>query len=159
MLLGYNLLTNEIHQWLIENGWEEIGVGLDEDFYYEDIEEKIYVALTIAEKHDRLFEQVFNEIGLQHKCDNFILSFFHELGHYETLHLLTEEEEKLSEKIYNKPSYEDSDYLEYYYSPREIIATTWAKDFINENVDKVKDFWNRIQPIIFQLYDMNEVDV
>ena len=75
------------------------------------------------------FLALARENGLNEEVSNFVLSFFHELGHNETMDFVEEYEG-------------DKDALtmeEYFYLEEEYEATMWAIDFCNNNMELVKE--------------------
>jgi len=154
-------ITTYITKWLHKNGFEcnaEIGT----DFSFWSDTDTISCALVINDTHMNLFQKVADELGIEYTCDNFLLSFFHELGHFETLDEINERTYKASQrkkaKLETKEVYTEKDYMTYYHLPEEIIATQWAVDFINENPNKVAKFWNGLQPLILKFYEVNNVN-
>ncbi len=109
----------------IANEYEcEVVLG-DEFAYYYD-ESKIVVNPTDT---DTEFVKLARENGLNEEVSSFVISFFHELGHNETLDFV---EEYDGDK--NELSME-----EYFYLEEEYEATMWAIDFCNENMDIVRE--------------------
>ena len=109
----------------IANEFEcEVVIGNEFAYYYE--ESKIVVNLADT---DEEFLTLARENGLNEEVSNFVISFFHELGHNETIDFVEEYEE-------------DKDALtmeEYFYLEEEYEATMWAIDFCNNNMDIVKE--------------------
>ena len=109
----------------IANEFEcEVVIGNEFAYYYE--ESKIVVNLADT---DEEFLALARENGLNEEVSNFVISFFHELGHNETIDFVEEYEE-------------DKDTLtmeEYFYLEEEYEATMWAIDFCNNNMDIVKE--------------------
>ena len=99
-------------------------IGNEFAYYYE--ESKIVVNPTDT---DETFLALARENGLNEEVSSFVISFFHELGHNETLDYVDEYEgdkNALSMK-------------EYFYLEEEFEATDWAIDFCNNNMDIVKE--------------------
>lgn len=102
----------------------EVEIGNEFAYYYE--ESKIVVDPTDT---DETFLALARENGLNEEVSSFVISFFHELGHNETLDYVDEYEgdkNALSMK-------------EYFYLEEEFEATDWAIDFCNNNMDIVKE--------------------
>ena len=102
----------------------EVEIGNEFAYYYE--ESKIVVNPTDT---DETFLALARENGLNEEVSSFVISFFHELGHNETLDYVDEYEgdkNALSMK-------------EYFYLEEEFEATDWAIDFCNNNMDIVKE--------------------
>lgn len=102
-------------------------VVIDNEFAYYYSESKIVV--NPADTDERFLE-LARENGLNEEVSNFVISFFHELGHNETMDFI--EEEYKGDK--NALSME-----EYFYLEEEYEATMWAIDFCNNNMDIVKE--------------------
>lgn len=109
----------------IANEFEcEVEIGNEFAYYYE--ESKIVVNPTDT---DETFFSLARENGLNEEVSNFVISFFHELGHNETLDFVDEYE---GDK--NALTME-----EYFYLEEEFEATLWAIDFCNEHLDLVRE--------------------
>lgn len=115
----------------IANEFEcEVVIGDEFAYYYE--ESKIVVNPTDT---DEEFLTLARENGLNEEVSNFVISFFHELGHNETMDFIEEEYEG------------DKDALtmeEYFYLEEEYEATMWAIDFCNSNMDIVREIEKNI---------------
>lgn len=150
-------ITRYLNNWLKENDFECLAL-YDLDFSFDCINDVIYYSFVVTGHHDELFLKICQEykpeIG---NCDNFILSFFHELGHFETQHLFTEKEwedyDKLIDSLGNKKDFTDEDYLKYYKHPIEMEATMWACDYIVSNSDKVEKWWKDVKLLINEFYE------
>lgn len=108
----------------------EVVIGDEFAYYYE--ENKIVVNPTDT---DEEFVALARENGLNEEVSNFVISFFHELGHNETIDFIEEEYEG------------DKDALtmeEYFYLDEEYEATMWAIDFCNSNMDIVREIEKNI---------------
>lgn len=153
-------ITNIIQTFLDENSFDCM-VQESTEFWYDEVDEMIFYAFAVTEKHDELFNNFNHELGLKYNCDNFILSLFHEIGHHETLHLIEPEErafdEKVIDQIESKSELGIEDYSLYYRLTSEQIATQWAVDYINNNPEKVKALWDKVQPAILKFYEDNEI--
>jgi len=161
ILKGIEKLNEFVGQWLYQNDFD-VQVELSTDFSCDTITDTIYYALCVPQAHDTMFEKVFEEVGLEYECDNFLLSFFHELGHIETECELTDEEIEISETkkalMEEKTNLSDNDYWEYYHLPDEILATTWATNFINENPNLIENFWCSFQKLVKDFYKENGIE-
>lgn len=114
----------------IANEFEcEVVIGDEFAYYYE--ENKIVVNPTDT---DEEFVALARENGLNEEVSNFVISFFHELGHNETIDFCEEYDG-------------DKDALtieEYFYLDEEYEATMWAIDFCNSNMDIVREIEKNI---------------
>lgn len=109
----------------IANEYEcEVVIGNEFAYYYD--ENKIVVNPTDT---DETFLALARENGLNEEVSNFVISFFHELGHNETVDFCEEYEG-------NKDALTME---EYFYIEEEYEATMWAIDFCNNNMNVVKE--------------------
>ena len=108
----------------IANEYEcEVVIGNEFAYYYD--ENTIVVNPTDT---DETFLALAKENGLNEEVSSFVISFFHELGHNETVDFCEEYEG-------NKDALTME---EYFYVEEEYEATMWAIDFCNNNMDIVK---------------------
>ena len=121
--------------------------SMDTDFFYDPEEDDVTYAFVVSEKNDRMFMECVHSIAPNLTCDIFLLSLLHEVGHHYTWDNLTYEEQCYS------PSGK-----EYYYCPKEIVATKWAIEYILSHVAEVKTFWEELQPHIIKFYADNNVE-
>jgi hypothetical protein len=153
---------------VLEDGLKKLGfdgytveVGTDFAYYYDTA--TITYALVAPTRMDTLFRGLYNELGIMYNVDLFILSFFHELGHGETINDISETLYLYSQKrkaiIENHTEEEATDELirEYQTLPDEIAATAWACDFINNNARAVKEFWETFQKELMDFYKENNI--
>jgi hypothetical protein len=153
---------------VLEDGLKKLGfdgytveIGNDFMFYYE--ENLITYALVAPTRMDTLFRKLYTELGLKYNADIFLLSFFHELGHGETIDDISETLYLYSQNrkviIGNHTEEEATDELirEYQTLPDEIAATAWACDFINNNAGAVKEFWETFQKELMEFYKENNI--
>ena len=159
-LKGYRKINKFLTDWCHENGFD-VKCRLHTDFQYEDDTKTIYYALVVPQKHDQLFFEIckpyLNNITF---CDNFIISFFHELGHSQLNDFITDEEWDIYYTLIEKlkvNKLEEEDYLAYYLNPVELEATKWGCMFINMNIDLIQDFWLKLQPMILDFYTANKI--
>ena len=160
-LKGYRKINKFLTNWCHENGFD-VKCRLHTDFQYEDSTKIIYYALTVPQKHDQLFLEVCKPYLINiTSCDNFILSFFHELGHNQINDFITAEDwedyYKLTEQLKTNTLTEE-DYLAYYLNPVELEATKWGCTFISMNIDLIQDFWLKLQPMILEFYTVNKIN-
>lgn len=117
------------------------------DSYYDLDEEEIVLGGVPDKVADRVFMRYVRELGLMGDWNINTLTFMHELAHHLTLHLLDEEEVEESQQIKTFCSFlcnsfgDDENACNMYFRcPEEAIATEWAVDFINNNIDIMKEF-------------------
>lgn len=108
----------------IANEYEcEVVIGNEFAYYYDENTIVVNPADT-----DETFLTLAKENGLNEEVSSFVISFFHELGHNETVDFCEEYEG-------NKDALTME---EYFYVEEEYEATMWAIDFCNNNMDIVK---------------------
>ena len=108
----------------IANEYEcEVVIGNEFAYYYD---ENTIVVNPVDT--DKTFLALAKENGLNEEVSSFVISFFHELGHNETVDFCEEYEG-------NKDALTME---EYFYVEEEYEATMWAIDFCNNNMDIVK---------------------
>lgn len=118
---------NELERLLndIANEYEcDVVIGNEFAYYYDE-------SLIVVDPTDKdeEFLELARENGLNNEVSSFTISFFHELGHNETLDFC-EEYEGDKNALTMK---------EYFYLEEELEATMWAIDFCNNNMDIVKE--------------------
>lgn len=143
-----NCLNKFMREWGLT---AEIGT----DFAY--LYEKQVVVWTpiVSAQNDLDFQNFFESLGCNVKCDVFLYSILHEIGHSQTLDLVNEEDYAYSLDRKAEPI---SNY-EYFRLPDEIIATQWAVDFLNENTEKVRVFWEEFVPLMMNFYKKNNIEI
>lgn len=176
-LRGLNMLTDILNEFLREGGWE-VTAEPGTDFCYWDASNRIEYALCITDWAGERFTKYIHMIAPDIKCDIFLISFLHELGHHETLDEISDEDMRFSmdtkETISQVLNQEKADvafalapvdgkikeamYDLYFSLPDESAATLWAIDYIRNNAEKVAKFWERVQAAIMMIYELNEVE-
>lgn len=141
--------------------------GADFAYWYE--KDEIEYTLIVPEDASIYFMDNFNKLAPDLKCDQFLASFLHEVGHIETMHLVDDTEElycqeckeRISRQFTDSITEEENEalHLEYFNLPDEYEATMWAINYMRENVDKVAAFWEKAQAAILEFYILNEVEV
>lgn len=85
------------------------------------------------------------------KLTPFVWAVLHEVGHHETYYDMTEEENRRCDK--KKARIEKTHARwPYYNQPDEVLATTWAVNYANENVEKVKEFERNLLEIVADIF-------
>ena len=140
-----------LQNYLSDNGFTvDIRVNNNEDWYYESDFRFINATMRRDPVIDSWFRELCDELGLEWNCPMFLLSMLHELGHDETIDDFTEFEWDLPSfytflkgvMIEEEPSKED--YMTYFRSPREIVATDWAIAYANEEKEGLRALWSEI---------------
>ena len=138
-------LDKIINDFLLDNNFDcSAKFGSDFAYWYENSE--IEYSLLVSERLDNMFKEFAESIGLKINCGNFLLSFFHELGHHNTLDFLDDDLYEESQLIKSNLNSEiDEDCKKYFELYDEIEATKWAISYINNNEEKIKKFAIDIQ--------------
>lgn len=150
-------LNNILNKFLEDNGIE-CTADIDTDFNYSYSKSIAYYALVVPDRISKLFNSFFEVVSYGIEADIFLTSWLHEVGHNETMDLISEEDYQYSEERKKELTSSDEDCLLYFNLPIEIAATNWAIKFIKENTDAVAALWKEIQPIIMQIYEDNSVE-
>lgn len=126
-----------LNRWLKAHGYT-IRVFASTEFAWYWNEDKISYVPFEEEEIDTRFMAFAKSLGLRVDCGSFIVSFFHELGHYETEDDLDYLQEQYCEDVKDTLDKDSvKDLMVYFNLDDEKMATQWAVDFINENVDDV----------------------
>lgn len=150
-----------LNNFLSDNDFKDVTCELNKDFMYLPDKKIIYYAFTTVDSgmewldfisklysNSEYFENKFN---LDY-FDNFILSFFHELGHYATFDDCDESLYWSSQKAIEKINNGELSSEIYYFLPTEMNATIWACDFIFNNADKINKMWIEIKNLLMEFY-------
>lgn len=159
-LKGVGILEWWLTKWLQNHGFPLVKAKVAADFQYSNDEQTIYFALAVTDRQDELFLKFCQDVcNFPYVCDNFILSFFHELGHYMTWYEWDEEEwddyeaARMILLTLNAP-------IEDYFSlPIEQFATDWGCEYIRTHVEEIEEFWRVCQKLIMNIYKQNDVEV
>ena len=111
----------------IANEFECEVVESNEFAYY--YEENMICVTDEKSDFDEKFLELARKEGLNEEVGCFAISFFHELGHNETIDDVEEEFDGNKDKLTME---------EYFYLEEEYLATEWAIDYCNENLELVK---------------------
>lgn len=158
-LKGVSTLEWWLTKWLREHGFPLVKARLAADFCYDHDEETIYFALGVADNHDKEFLKFCqDELDFPFDCDNFIISFFHELGHYMTFYEWSKDE--WDDYFWAKDwlSCLENTERDYYSLPVEMFATRWGCDFIVANQEGIEEFWQVCQKLLMNIYKQNGVE-
>lgn len=165
--VGVKQLNKFLNTWLSAHEFE-CTVEFDNDFSFDSVNDIIHYSFVLCDLHDSLFKEVCVECnGGVADCGNFVLSFFHELGHFNTLHIFTDSEWERYENqrtaiekslIGNKDeNTEKILYKQYYKNPIELEATQWGCDYIVSHYDEVQEFNKNFQDIYIKFLNENGV--
>ena len=135
-------LNQFLHNWFLSNCDFDLDFELGTDFDYTYVDDKIHYAFVIPDAHDKMFFDVCKEIAPElEQCDNFLLSLFHEVGHYIT-------QEDFDDDVwddYDAKSDWGNDYNGYYHHPIEYEATRAGIELLMDNADKIPEMLKTIQ--------------
>ena len=120
---------------------------VEADSYYSIYEEEIVLGGQPDAVADKVFMKYVKELGLMGEWNINTLTFMHELSHHLTLHLLDEEEVKISQEIKFFCSLESERFgdnedicMIYFKCPEEAIATEYAVEYLNNNYELMQEF-------------------
>ena len=138
-------------------------MGLDFSYYYatNTIEWTFFITEITDDSFIKFLEEKFPDIN----CNIFIWSLLHEVGHHETIDSWTYEEQECFDKekdriqaLFNQTS--SSEYCFQYYSlPDEMLATTWAANYIRNNKDEIRTFYEEFRSGIYRFAELNDIDL
>ena len=141
--------------------------GANFAYWYE--QDKIEYSVLMPEQASDWFMENFNRLAPDIKCDPFLASFLHEIGHVETMHLIDnieecycrDNKERISNSLTDFLTEEEEKqlYQEYFDLPDEYEATMWAINYIRNNEDKITEFWNKLKTAIVAFFEANEIEV
>lgn len=162
-------INRYLNEWLSEQEFD-CTVEFDSDFSYDMTNEIIHYSFVVCNLHDKLFAEVCKNCNSAiENVDNFILSFFHELGHHNTIYIFSAEEWdkydnqklKLEEKLKDNldEQTERKLYNKYYTNPIELEATQWGCDYIVSHSDEVKKFFEGFQKLYKEFLVENNFDI
>lgn len=149
---------NKVLNTFLEDHEFDCTADMSTDFSYYWREEIITYSIIVSERMDDLFLTFAKENGLAVDCGIFILSFFHELGHHLTIDDLTDEEEEECQAVKDTLTDSDADCNKYFCLLDEWLATSWAIDYINNNVDEVRELAESLQEAIEQFIKDNNIE-
>ncbi len=137
-----------INRWLKKYGFSTTcDMDKDEVMSYCSEGDMIILPEEYDDEPDRLFRKCLRGLGMKTNFDMTTLSILHELGHAQTLPLMTEEESDICDGIkreYAATINEDSDdfQFEYWKVKDELMANKWAvmyADLFPEKVQALED--------------------
>ena len=149
MLIGESLINEAFDSWLEKYGFDARIRGLENDFFWGLDTDTISYSFVHTERFITEFTEVCNGLGLAYDIDIFWLSFFHELGHSMTYHFVDDDEVDAAEEAIG---------IDYYYCTRELIATEWAVNYINEHIDLVCELMDSVRPAIINFFVKNNIE-
>ena len=127
---------------------------IDTDFAYDPTIDTVFWSVVVSEENDKAFKEFFKKLGCNVETDVFVYSIFHEIGHSQTLEILSDMDYNYSQDRKADPNISNE---EYFNLPDEIIASQWAVEYINNNIDEVKTFWSGLQVLLKKFYKRNHI--
>ena len=155
-MLNSKAIDTILNEFLNKNDFE-CTVEMGTDFAYWTDTDTITYSLVVSERMDKLFMEYALAQGLKVDCGIFLLSFFHELGHYMTIDDLTDKEETQCEKAKSKLTDSDADCMKYFSLLDEFLATSWAVEYINEHLAQIEELAANLQAAIAQFLQDNNI--
>ena len=164
-LIGIEGLNEVLNEFLAEF---DLTAEFDTDFYYAWEDHKVGYSLMVTDFASRTFQAFVQSLCPQIKCDTFLLSFMHEIGHHHTIDDFSDMEysRELASKqrINNLLAADDLTILgkemlfnEYFNLDIEKVATEWAIDYMINNQEKIRSFWDKFTDAIAHFYEINDI--
>lgn len=164
-LHGIKKMNKQISKVFCQATGVYIPMFFNTDFYYLPDSHKIEYTLLISEKADFNFTQFFKKqfnLIINNNIELFCMSVLHEIGHYMTYDnigdddyfLSKQEQEIINQQIEENPDNNDI-YSQYFYLPIEILANTWAADFVLNNPIKFHILVTEVSNILKKFYKKN----
>lgn len=159
MLKGINEINNTINEFLKPF---DLTAELGTDFDYCFFENKIHYTLVVGDLSSTLFMQNAEARFPDVHADVFLWSLLHEVGHNETIDDLEDETEDFCREIKNH-LFDNNLSIEsiheiYFNCPDEMAATDWAGEYLMNHSKEIAAFWNKLQPLIKNFYELNKIE-
>lgn len=136
---------------------EELFVKEDSNFAYYPSSNKITYSLVVSEKGDANFMKSVEFFNPKVKCDIFLWSILHEIGHHETIDELSDADLRNSEFIKFLVAGGTIPEERYYECPDERAATGWAVQYAESHTAILAEFWKELQKAIMRFYKLNHI--
>ena len=136
---------------------EELSIEEDSDFAYYPLSNKITYSLVVSEKNNADFMRSVEFFNPRVKCDIFLWSILHEIGHHETIDELSDTDLADSELIKFFVSNGCVSEELYYECPDERAATGWAVQYAESHAAILAKFWEELQKAIMRFYKLNHI--
>ena len=151
IMINEEPINNAFNTWLEKYGFSVRVYGMSYDFgYYSDEREIVWSVLYDQEVED-MWDAFLDRMGLGYMLHHFWTSFLYEVGHDETLWMLSAEE-----LAYCAERAKVCSELEYFELSREIIATKWAIDFIHNNIEAVRELIASVGPLVADMLGLED---
>ena len=144
----------EILQEYCDNANLDVKVDNDKEFYCYPNDREVFYSLIMKKRQDKWFMENAFAMGLAYDCGDFLLGFFHEVGHCETESLLTRGQKiSRTKRKKNLNGIYKKDNFVYFGLVDEQMATQWAIDYINGHKAELKVLAEKIQKEIEKVVD------
>ena len=149
-LIGEEKIINAFNKWLIKYGFSARVLGIDTEFCWYKDDNTIGISFFETAETIASWNKFFiEELNCSYCLDIFYTSFFHELGHSNTWHKVSIEDQEVDTLgLVNE---------NYYHLPKEIIASQWAVDYINKNIDAVSELIQTVGEALNYFFETNEL--
>lgn len=155
---GISTLEWWLTKWLHDHGFPSVKARVAADFQYDNDKETIYFALAVADEQDKKFLKFAQDFCVfPYDCDNFLLSFFHELGHHETWDWWSEEDWDGYQTAKNTINNNNYPIEMYFWLDIEYFATDWGCQYIVNHANEIEEFWRVCQKLLMNIYKQNGV--
>lgn len=163
-LKGINTISRIMTQFMQDNDIECQALPSNEFCCLYDKGVIFYSFFGLGET-EKMFFNTFINLGLEYTCDVFLMSWFHEVGHFMTLADIDDEDYQMALKVKQaqrmlpppttwKTLYKINQ--QYWRLADEKSANEWAVDFMNENREQIQTLWEeKLQPAILNFYKLN----
>lgn len=136
---------------------EELFVEEDSDFAYYPLSNRITYSLVVSEKDNVDFMRSIEFFNPRVKCDIFLWSILHEIGHHETIDELSDADLRDSELVKFLAAGGAIPEERYYECPDERAATGWAVQYAESHIAILAEFWEELQKAIMRFYKLNHI--
>lgn len=135
----------------------DLTASLGTDFCIYPFRNHIDYALVVSENMNDWFLEYAQSCGLGKDVDIFLISLFHEIGHSMTWDEIDDVTYDYCMHMKDTLGSSRADAFTYFQLADEAEATAWAIEYIQENIDEVKELWSRLRPAIMNFYKVNNI--
>lgn len=158
--MDFNCITTTINEYTLKTFGITVDCGPDFSYYPDACydEPDITYSLIVTERFDRLYSE-FIEENFNFTAPIFLLTLFHEIGHYFTNDYWSNKEQKNFVRRKARLNGNNNDDTRLYFSlPDEYEATKWGIEYIKSHPEEVEKFWNTLRTKIEQFYKENKIN-
>lgn len=134
----------KLRAWINKN-LTPVKVVYDDCFSYINRDQTVTICTELPDHYEE-YEAFCKHRGLKYKVHPMVICLLHEIGHDQTLLFLNEfyyTIDHIIDKITGTYSYTELGrklkYSLYFRSPVEVAATDWLVDFVNNNINEVRE--------------------